>query len=197
MKKNYGKNEAGYNYKKKTVITIVSMIAVTLLIGMAVQPAIAGPESTVGTKSQANNQGPKCKTCSEAAAFAVDYMVDHVKANINETYFLWTVDATILIFQGLVLGYKESGFTIEINEVALKAKIYYWVVKIVGPQLFNITKFLAGLSAIAIGITEYLLTLCDGGSRNITYNNARLPGFISRSILRIFKKIIRLQLFGQ
>jgi len=70
--------------------------------------------------------------------------------------------------------------------------------KLVGPQLFNITKFLASLGAIGIGITDYLLTLCNnnGVSRNIPYNNARITHFNPWDIVQIFKKIIRLYLVG-
>lgn len=103
---------------------------------------------------------PRCESCNEAVAYAVDYMIDHVSENVEGTYFLWTVDVSILIFQGLVKGFEESGYKLEIDADELKANIEYWVNKTVGSQKFTVTKFLAELGAITIGVTGYLLTLC-------------------------------------
>jgi hypothetical protein len=87
-------------------------------------------------------------------------MKEYVNENINDTYFFWTVDGSILIFQGLINGFKESGYTLEVDVNELKANIEHWVNKTVGSQKFTITLFLAKLGAITIGVTGYLLTLC-------------------------------------
>ena len=91
MKKNYGKNEAGRIWKKKTVITICSVLAVTLFICTAVQPVMAESISSSSSKSSSESeecipctpsgQTPEvaeCKTCAEAVVHAVDFMKNHV-----------------------------------------------------------------------------------------------------------------------
>jgi hypothetical protein len=117
--------------------------------------------------------GPGCESCKEAVAFAVDYMKDYVSDNVEGTYFLWTVDVSILIFQGLVDGFKESGYTIVIDVNELKDHIEYWVNRTVGQQKFTVTQFLAKLGAITIGVTRYLLTLCIGDNAKSHHSEDR------------------------
>lgn len=176
MKKNYGKNGAGHIGKNNTVIMIVSVLAVTLFIGAAMQPVTAGSisinhfepaevEECLPCQSIEEPQTTsKCKSCAEAVFHAVDYMKNHVKTALKGKgwYFMKSVDASILIFQGIVLGFKDSGFKPTINYKELNDTISYWVNKLCGPQqIFTVTKFLAKLGAISIGITGYLLSLCN------------------------------------
>ena len=94
-------------------------------------------------------------------------MVDYVNDNIDDTYFLWSVDVAILIFQGLIDGFKESRFDLLVDEDELNETIQYWIGKTVGSQKFTVTQFLAKLGAITIGVSSYLLTLCiDDKAKN-------------------------------
>jgi hypothetical protein len=102
----------------------------------------------------------KCKTCIQAAFHAVKYMRNHVKDALSETYFLWVADATILIIEGLILGVKDSGFKIEIDYNELNDTITFWSNKLIGPQIFFVTRFLAKLGVISIGVTWYLFSFC-------------------------------------
>lgn len=192
--------------KRNTVITITSLLAVTLFIGAALPSAFADsiPSdeaveecSTCALKSQPRpRDGPPCETCKEAVYYAVDHMKDHVKENVDGIYFLWTIDVVILISEGLIEGFKESGFSIEIDEDELRANIEYWVNKTVGPQKFTVTLFLAKLGAIVVGVTAYLISLCygdDGQNRPVTTQH---PRTISRILSLLYRWIRVLQLLG-
>jgi len=159
--------------KKNNVIFITSLFMSCLFIGAALPSVLAGAISQEQVESVSDEtcplcrsksarpvSNPGCKSCNQAVAFAVDYMKDYVKDKVNGSYFLWRVDITIIIFQGLVKGFKESGYKIEVDENELRANIEYWVNKTVGLQKFTVTLLLAKLSAITIGVTGYLLTLC-------------------------------------
>jgi len=179
MKKNNGKKEASYIGKNNTVIMIVSILAVTLFIGAAMQPVMAGELPIKGnepaaveeeclpckSKEKINKEDTECKTCVEAVSHAVKYMVDHINKSLNGNgwYLMWPVDASILIFEGIVLGFEDSGFKMEVDYDDLNDFINKTVEKYVGPQLFPVTKLLATLAAISIGITGYLLLLCNDG----------------------------------
>jgi hypothetical protein len=178
MKKKFGRNKAGGITKKNSVIMIVSIIAVTLFIGIAIQPVIAAPLYSDEAKEVEEECIPckyeeeytlgdaKCKTCVGAVFHSVRYMKDHVRTVLKGrgVYFLWTVDASILIFEGIILGLQDSGFKFEIDYVDLFQYINNSVNKLVDPAnyLFPVTKYLAILFAIPIGITVYLLRLCNG-----------------------------------
>lgn len=184
MKKVFGKNEASYIGKKNTVILIVSILAVAVVIGAAMQPVMAGELSIKENESAATGEeclpckaqekikkeDTKCKTCSCAASHAVKYMINHVhyyiEKNWNETGGYWLLlpmDVSLLMFQGIVQGWAESGFTMDIDYDDLREHINKTVDELVGQQLFPVTKLLASLPAIAIAITTYLLELCNGG----------------------------------
>jgi len=155
--------------KKNTVITIASLLVITLFIGTAMPSVFAGSITSEGAEQDVVEEGcslcasesepspdvPSCETCEEAVDYAVDYMKDYVKDNINGSYLLWRVDVAILICDGLVKGFKESGYKLEIDEKELKEHIEYWINKTVGPQMFRATLFLAKLGAIVIGITGH------------------------------------------
>ena len=174
MKEVYGKYRAGGIPGNNGVKMIVSLMAVTLFIGMAMQAAIADYTPSVDPELEAVEENcsecgfmgpvyekPKCETCVQAVFHAVEYMIGHVKDNLpKKVYFLKTADASILIFNGLVIGLLDSGFRIKIDYDDLHDTINFWVKKLVGPQLFFITRFMARLGAISIGITFYLLSFC-------------------------------------
>ena len=178
MNKKIGKNEASHILMKNTVIMTVSIMAVILFIGTAIQPALAGTPTTHGIESKPNEECtlcasssenspnlPICKTCVEAVNFAVDYSMDYVKAKVNDTpvwYPLKARDITIHFRDGIFKGLAESGFSLkELDKNDLNATIGYWVNLTVGEQTLNRTLFVAYIGAVAIGITGYLLSLCN------------------------------------
>jgi hypothetical protein len=185
MKKVFGKYKAGGIPRSKGVKTIISIIAVTLFIGIAMQTALAAPIPTMEIEPPAvqeecvtcnfvgpEDEEPKCETCVQAVFHAVKYMVGHVKTSLQGKgkYFLKSADATILIFEGLFLGIKDSGFRIKIDYNDLNNTVDFWVTKLVGPQLFFITRFMARLGAISIGITWYLMSFCVDTSKLTTHS---------------------------
>ena len=191
MEKYNGKKEAGSVPKYNKMLMIISVFAVSLFVGMAVQPVFAGPISTSETIKNSQTPDPQCDSCSQAVVFAIEYMIKHVKDNLDGIYFLWSVDATILIFQGLIIGLSKSGFKPTLDEDELKANINYWVKKLVGPQLFTSTKLLANIGAISIGITGYLLKLCKNEPTNTATVNIEPTGRIGRFCpICIFNRII-------
>jgi len=144
------------------------------------------------SKSTHRLNSPGCDSCNEAVAFAVDYMKDYVKDKVNGSYFLWRVDISILIVQGLVKGFKDSGYKLEVNVNELRANIEYWVNRTCGSQKFTITIFLAKLSAITIGVTGYLLTLCIDNDEDNSHTKTRqirnISWIKSKSILWVILK---------
>jgi hypothetical protein len=193
MKERYGKNEARNFRRSNSVIMIVSIFALILFIGSAVQPAIARNVTNEKVEVADENEdcslcapradgpieGPKCETCGEAVEYAINYMKAYVREklkDVNETYFLITLDVIILMSEGIHIGLQKSGFKIEIDTDELNDNIEYWVNKTVGPQMYNVTLFLAKLGAISIGITSYLLTICNDD----TYRKISVTHFMSR-----------------
>ena len=97
--------------KKNTVVVISCLIMSSIFIIGTLPSICAGAvnNENVGTvlvedpcvlcrQTVVNPvNSPGCDTCKEAVAFAVDYMVEYVNDNVNDTYFLWSVDAVILI----------------------------------------------------------------------------------------------------
>jgi len=177
MKKKFGKKEAGGIALNSSVIMIVSIVAVTLFIGTAMQPVIAISDSTASLNAKKElaeeehlycdcvkqiSEDTGCKTCVEAVFYAVNFMKDHVKDSFKDkgVYFLWTADLALVIVEGLVLGIQDSGFKIKIDQNELKNTVNYWINKLYGPQMFFVTRFMARLGAIYIGITWYLLSFC-------------------------------------
>ena len=181
MKKKFGKTKAGGITNNNGLIMIVSIIAVTLFIGAAVQPAMAVSKSSndpgitgvneicipCNDPEKVTQEDPKCETCVAAVFHAIKYMMNHTvttwKNNKSgDWHFFWTVDASLLITQGLILGIEDSGFRIEIDYEDLFIFVDNMVDKLVDPSnyLFPVTIFLARLAAIPIGITVYLLKLC-------------------------------------
>ena len=195
--------------KKNTVITIASLLVITLFIGTAMSSATAGSLPHATDEQEVVKEGcslcasdperppdvPSCETCKETVDYVVDYMKDYVKENVDDIYFLWQVDAVLFIFEGLIMGFKESCFNIEIDEDALRANIEYWVNKTVGPQKFTVTLFLVKLGAIAIGVTDYLISLCNDDEQVLpdTIQHSRTVSWV---MLRFYKWIRVLRLLG-
>jgi len=179
MNKKLGRNEASHILKKNTVIMTFSFIAVALFIGTAIQPVLADsvysrvvePEPAevecplCAPKTESSSELPGCKTCVEAVNYAVEYSVVYVKEKVDETpvwYPLKVREITIHFRDGVFEGLVESGFSFkEIDKAELTSTIEYWVNLTVGEQTLNRTKFVAYLGAITIGITGYLLSLCN------------------------------------
>jgi hypothetical protein len=175
MEGKIGTIKAGDLSHKKSIMMIVSILAVTVFIGTAVQPALSAPSQNTDSQPVANEkeyfpcdceqtttEGAGCQRCVEAVFHAVKYMRAYVKETFKGkgVYFLWTADVAIVVVEGLILGLKDSGFTIDIDYNELKSTVDFWVGKLWGPQMFFITRFMARLGAISIGITWYLLSFC-------------------------------------
>jgi hypothetical protein len=175
MNGNRPTKKAGNYTHKRTVFMLVNILAVTIFIGTALQPAFAAPITKEQSGSLPNQDNTVycnciestdtdagCKMCIEAAFHAVKYMRNYVKQTIQGKglYFLWTADVAIVVFEGLALGLIDSGFQIEIDYDKLHDTITFWTGKLWGPQMFFVTRFMARLAAISIGITWYLLSLC-------------------------------------
>jgi len=200
MNKKLGKNEASHILTKNMVKMTVSIMAIILFIGTTIQPAIAGSVSSRGIISEPNEEEctlcatasekppefPGCKTCVEAIYFAVNYSKDYVKEQINKTkndpYYLYKgLEVVIHIKNGIKEGIKESGFKFKkLDEKGLTNYISYVVNKTVGPQQINSTRFLAYLTAIVIGITGYLLSLCNNDQTKGRVPTTPLMWFITQ-----------------
>ena len=179
MNKKLGRNEASHILKKNTVIMTFSFIAVALFIGTAIQPVLADsvysrvvePEpaevecALCAKQTESSSELPGCKTCVEAVNFAIDYSMEYVKGKVDETpvwYPLKAREITIHLRDGIIEGLFESGFSFKkIDKDDLTDTIDYWVNLTVGEQTLNRTRFVAYLGAITIGITGYLLSLCN------------------------------------
>ena len=180
MNKKIGKNEASHSLTKTMVKMTVSIMAVILFIGTAIQPALAGTSTTQGIESKPNQveecnlcaptsenlpDFPICETCVEAVNFAIDYSMEYVKGKVDETpvwYPLKAREITIHLRDGIIEGLFESGFSFKkIDKDDLTDTLDYWVNLTVGEQTLNRTRFVAYLGAITIGITGYLLSLCN------------------------------------
>lgn len=160
---------------KNTVIIAVSLLIVALFIGTAMTPTTAGSLSQEseeeGCKLCANSEqktldpsSPNggCETCREAVEHTIDFTIDYVQDNLKGRYFLWRVDAVLLILEGVVLGWEDSGYQLQLDMDEIQAEIEYWLDLLVGQQIFFVTLFLAKLVAIAAGIASYLITFCLG-----------------------------------
>ena len=208
MRKNLGNNEASHNGKKKTWMMIVSIVAVTLFIGTALEPALADTMSPAGLKapeyeeectlcaseSTESEEIPECTSCIEAIKFAVEYSRSYVNktfANDKVWYPLMVVEVVITIFDGIHEGLKVSGFKIDIDEEALKEKIQYWVDRTVDSDYkYNMTEFLAVIGSVFVGVLAYLLTRCSPDDNTERSGSANLVNIISSIVLRF---IIRIQ----
>ena len=177
MKEKFGKKEARGSTLNSSVIMIVSIVAVSLFVGTTIQPAIATTGFTTNLNTEQAiveeeyvpcnceeqiSKDAGCKNCVEAVLYAVKFMKDHVKNTFKDkgVYFLRTADIAIVVVEGIVLGLKDSGFKIKIDYNELKNTVNQWVNKLYGPQMFFVTRLMARLGAIYIGVTWYLLSFC-------------------------------------
>ena len=171
------------SHKPRTLKIISSIMVTAFFIGALLPSAIAGRINEQPSVSVMDLSGcctymveveyvqttGSCSSCKEAVKFAIDYMIDHVKENVKGIYFLQTVDVSLLIFHGLIEGFIKSGYQMDIDPDDLETVIDYWVDKLTGPQIFTVTKFLAVFGSIAIGVTDYLLNLCNGNNTIASY----------------------------
>jgi hypothetical protein len=208
MKKYLGKHGAGFIQKNNTVIMIISILTVTLIIISGIQPALASSISNSNYRpatieeecltciiTEPTKKDPPCRTCGCAVNHAVTYMINFVNDTMKDNKFpLWRAEIVGMVFEGLVLGFIDSGFRININANTLKAHINYWVDRLIEPEnyRYNVTEILANIYAVGIGITSYLLTLCEN---NIALN---FPAFSHKKsviikILSLFNKLIKIK----
>ena len=110
------------NMRKSNIFIITSLVMTCVIVGAGATNVFASaiskerneinlvdePCILCKAKNANEEKGPGCESCNEAVAFAVDYMKDYVKENIKNTYFLWSVDASIVICEGLIIGFRES-----------------------------------------------------------------------------------------
>lgn len=200
MKKKYGKNEASGFGRKSTVIMIGSILAVSLLIGTAIKPVLAGSVShqqidpisvdneCLPCKVRKIQPGkvPDCKTCRCAMEFAVNHSINKTEEKIDKYGLNHTfagLDVIITLSLGIIEGLILSGFRFNINDTALKENITYWVNKIGGgKQWYPATELLANLTSIGVGILDYLLKLCK--------DNEDKSSQVAKQQIRTFPQII-------
>ena len=166
---------------KKSTITLVSILAVALFIGAAINPATAvtsirdeseelvaeSTECSLCAQSQeyTNPSGGNCDTCGETVEFAVNYMLENIGDYLpDQWYLLRSVDAALLVVTLIIEGVIESGYSIQLNAEALRVFVQDNLETYVGEQIFTITQFLAALIVISVSIVVYLIdTICGGG----------------------------------
>lgn len=212
MEKKFGRNKAGHTPSNKAVTMIVSILAVTLFIGTAMQPIMAGPVSNSNPEpveveeeclpckaAETTSKNPPCESCACAVNYAVDYMVIFVTANVKDYKFpLWRAELVGLIFEGIVTGVIESGFGFHINEKELKAHINYWIDKLIEPEnyRYKINEILANIYAIGVGISSYLSTICNNNvAQSLPAPTQQTPS-VSKIILIFYMWIKILHLLG-
>jgi hypothetical protein len=207
MNKNLGKNEASGFRNKSGAFMIVSIIAVSLFFGTALQPAIAQPLLEVNveveedddectlcrTRERSAETTKKCKSCSEMVVHTMKFMMKHVNDSVDGIYFLWTVDATLYIFEGIILGIKDSGFELDVDEDELKDYIGKTIDRLIGEQHFSVTKFLAVLGAISVGISGYLLSLCKENEAKSPDTDGAPPVIVFHILSRVIRLINRIK----
>lgn len=166
---------------KKSTITLISLVAVALFIGTAINPATAvtslrdesqelvaeSTECSLCAQSQEYTipSGGGCDTCGETVEFAVNYMLENIGDILDDGwYLLKSVDAAILVVSLIVEGTVQSGYTIQLNADELKAYVKDQLETYVGSQIFLITQFLAAIIVISVSVVVYLIDTICGGS---------------------------------
>jgi hypothetical protein len=188
MEKKFGNNKAGYHSRNKTVTMIVSILAVTLFIGIAMQPVIAEPISVKKSELQAYEEECKpckaaeqpqtilpCASCKCAVKFAVDYGLKYAKGEIDKKmeetngkiYSGFFVDLVLWIRTGVLKGFEESGYDFDVDIVKLTEEIEYWVNKKIDIPEHDLAKIVAALSGIFKGLGVYLIELCGGKPKTL------------------------------
>jgi len=207
MKEKFGKMEASQNGKTNSVMMIVCIFAVTFFIGTAIEPVLAGSNSSGEIVYQPIDKqcslsvpktidpefDPDCNTCREAMKYAINHSIENLEKKIEEEgtdHPFWRVDIVIAFSLGIVEGIKESGFEIKINYVKLMDNVDYWIVKMNGDgQWYDATQLLANITGVAVGVTTYLLTLCSEEETRHSQDCTQRIFTISQVITRLFSRI--------
>jgi hypothetical protein len=205
MEKKFGKNKAGHISSNKTVTMIVSVLVITLFIGLAMQPVLAEP----GSEQQVNEEEcipckagetpqpiPPCTTCACAVDFAVDYGLKYAKDKVDAKmieengviYDGFLVDLVLWIREGIREGFTESGFQFNVDVNELQTKIEYWVNKKIAIPEHDLAKIVAALSGILKGVGEYLKTECKGETSK-TLNEPLIMQILSMKLPFVYKII--------
>jgi len=189
----------------------VSIIAISLFIGMALQPAIASPMYDAAveeneyecplcrSREEPAETKPICKTCLCTAGHAVKHGISYTrgkiieKMNDNDVWEGILADISLWLIEGTGQGLKIYGFKIEFDKEELNETINYYVNKYVGPQGHNVTKIFVALRAISIGIRVYFISLCANG-KQILPISTRLMQFFSRVVSEFLIKLFLLPL---
>lgn len=194
MKKDTGKKEAGNFPKHNTLIMIVSIVTISLFVGLAVQPAIAQKEPAkviptnieecITCKAAYTTQTKlPCTTCSCAVKHAIWYALNYTKNNVFEKmketdgkiYSGFFTDLSLWIADGIVLGIKDSKFYLDVNITELIEVINNTIHEKISIPEHDLAKIVAALEGVLEGVAEYLMTLCNGGSSKAVYETTVEP----------------------
>lgn len=195
MNKDTGKKEAGNFPKHNTLIMIVSILTVTLFVGLAVQPAISQkvPAEVIPTEieeecipckvAEPQNTKPPCTTCACAIDIAVVHALEYTATKVyikmekteNEIYSGFFIDLALWIKEGIIEGIAKSGFEFDINIIELGKVCLYWArEKYVIPD-HDLAKISAALQGVLKGIGEYLIDVCNNRSQDKVYETTVIP----------------------
>jgi len=189
MKKDTGKKEAGNFPKHNTLIMIVSIVTVSLFVGLAVQPAIAQrePAEVIPTDIEGecipckavNIPQPKlpCKTCACAVYYAIGHAKESTKENVsnklnetdNKIYSGFFTDLALWIAKGIIEGLDKSGFDFEPKLMDLLGVIDINIKEKIEIPVHNLSKIVAALHGILEGVAEYLIDVCNNRSQKTVY----------------------------
>jgi hypothetical protein len=200
MKKKFGKNEASDYRAKNTVIMIVSILSVSLFIGTAIEPVMAGRIPNQQTElaieeclpCKVQEKPPECETCMDAVELIFNETIIYVTTNLpNESFPGKGIELLCYIYEGIIIGIDKSDFEFEYDEDELKENITYWIDQFLHPnQEHNITVVLMALVGIVTGVVLYFLKQCnDENSKNLQYPRHEIPQLIQRTINLILLKI--------
>jgi len=162
----------------KKFMTLVSIVAITLLMAGSIASAAIGSQTSSSTivsggcslcaSGSSSPDGPigGCTNCGEAVNFAINYMLTNVRSRLPQGwYLLKSVDAAIIIVGLLGEGLQKSGYNVpQFDIVALKAFVKAKIEQYVGQQIFTVTKLLAAIIVVAGATTVYMLIAICGGS---------------------------------
>jgi hypothetical protein len=209
MEKKYRRNEAKVFGTKNTVIMIVSILAVGLFIGMALEPITAVSVTNLEAepasvedeclpctiqKKVSKMSPPVCKTCKDAVKHIINKTMEHVQDNFPWEALLfpgWAVELSCYVFEGIIKGIQTSDFEFEIDFKELNETINYWIERFLDPhQNHTITKVMFFMNAILVGIGDYLLSQCNDK------NLKDLPS-ASHVIPRFYKLIMAFLIIGK
>jgi len=188
MKKDTGKKEAGNFPKHNTLIMIVSIVTISLFVGLAVQPAIAQkePAEVIPTNIEecipckaAGIPQPQlpCKTCACAVNYAIGHALTSTKENVskklkeneNKLYSGFFTDLALWIAEGIFEGLKESDFEFKPKMKDLLIVIGENIDEKIEIPVHDLAKIVAALNGILEGVGEYLIKVCNNRSQKTIY----------------------------